>query len=72
MVLSDQSLGNAIVAYHVQHWDELGVDYIIWWQQIWSADRADEGWRDYTRGTDITTRHQDHLHVTLADSGGGA
>lgn len=54
------------------HAETLGVDYLIWQDKIWSLARDDEGWRDYTRGTDITTRHQDHLHVTLADSGGGA
>jgi len=27
--------------------------------------RADEGWRPYTRGTDVTTRHEDHLHITV-------
>ena len=27
--------------------------------------RDAEGWRDYPHGTDITTRHDDHLHVTI-------
>ena len=30
MVLSNDALGDAIVAYHIAHWDELGVEYIIW------------------------------------------
>ncbi|MGC3021911.1 MULTISPECIES: M23 family metallopeptidase [unclassified Brevibacterium] len=52
------------------HAEALGVDYLIWQDKIWSLARDSEGWRDYAHGTDITTRHEDHLHVTVADSGG--
>ena len=50
-----------------EHADVLGVEYVIWQDKIWSLARDDEGWRDYTRGTDITTKHIDHLHVTVSD-----
>ena len=47
------------------HAETLGIDYLIWQNQIWSTARAGEGWRPYERGTDVTTRHDDHLHVTV-------
>ena len=50
-----------------EHAETLGVEYLIWQGKIWSLARADEGWRDYTRGTDITTRHDDHLHITVRE-----
>ena len=50
-----------------EHAEILGVEYLIWQGKIWSLARADEGWRDYTRGTDITTRHDDHLHITVRE-----
>jgi murein DD-endopeptidase MepM/ murein hydrolase activator NlpD len=47
------------------HAQTLGVEYLIWQDKIWSLARDAEGWRDYTHGTDITTQHIDHLHVTV-------
>jgi hypothetical protein len=44
----------------------LGVMYIIWDRQIWSAARAGEGWRPY-RGPHP---HTDHVHVSLSRAGG--
>ena len=47
------------------------MDYIIWWQQIWSADRADEGWRAMEdRGSD-TENHFDHVHLNIKPDAGG-
>lgn len=37
-----------------------GVDQVIWNRKIWTLERADEGWRDYT-GTD--NPHTDHVHI---------
>ena len=37
MVLSNGALGEAIVAYHIAHWDELGVEYIIYKQRMLSS-----------------------------------
>ncbi len=76
----DLTFGNAIgqrptpaqleAGWQVTNWmkdhaEVLGVDYLIWQDKIWSLARDDEGWRDYNRGTDITTMHIDHLHVTV-------
>ena len=37
MVLGNSALGDAIVAYHIAHWDELGVEYVIWQQRMLSS-----------------------------------
>ena len=58
-------LGWQVTNWMQEHADTLGIDYLIWQNQIWSTSRADEGWRPYERGTDVTTRHDDHLHVTV-------
>lgn len=41
--------------------------YIIWQGRIWSATRAEEGWRPYSGGdiydpADPTGGHHDHIH----------
>ena len=48
----------------------LHVSYLIWQGRIWSAQRADQGWRAYTGGgvydpTDPTGGHYDHVHVSV-------
>lgn len=61
MVHADTALGNAIVQYHIDNWDSLGVDYIIWQQRIkYSANGAWEGMEN--RGS-ATQNHMDHPHV---------
>ena len=64
--------GDALVAYAQQHAEELGIDYIIWYQRIWSVARSDEGWRPMEdRGSD-TENHRDHPHINvLPDAPGG-
>ena len=46
MVLANTALGEAIVAYHVAHWNELGVEYLIYKQRMLSSPTARGcGWR---------------------------
>jgi Transglycosylase SLT domain len=50
----------------------LHITYVIWQGRIWSASRADEGWRPYTGGglydpNDPTGGHYDHIHISTAD-----
>jgi uncharacterized protein YraI len=53
------------VAEFVQaHYEELGVSYLIYSQQIWSVDRASEGWRFMEDRGSTTANHYDHVHVT--------
>ena len=61
MVMSDAALGNAIVEYHKAHWDELGVDYIIWQQRMLSSPNG--SWKAMADRGGATANHMDHPHV---------
>jgi hypothetical protein len=61
MVGSDAALGDAIVEYHLAHWDELGVDYIIWQQRILNS--PDGVWKAMADRGSATANHMDHPHV---------
>ncbi len=61
MVGSNAGLGDAIVAYHVAHWDELGVEYIIWQQRMLSAPGG--AWKAMENRGSATANHMDHPHV---------
>lgn len=65
-------LGWAVTNWLQEHADILGIDYLIWQGQIWSAGRADEGWRDYDGGgmhdaESITGGHYDHVHLSAVE-----
>lgn len=47
-----------------EHYAELGVSYLIYSQQIWSVERAGEGWRGMEDRGSATANHYDHVHVT--------
>ncbi|MBM0127904.1 peptidoglycan DD-metalloendopeptidase family protein [Pimelobacter simplex] len=57
--------GDALVAYAQAHARELGIDYIIWYQRIWSVTRADEGWRRMGDRGSATANHMDHPHINV-------
>ena len=57
--------GDALVAYAQGHARELGIDYIIWYQRIWSVARADEGWRPMEDRGSATQNHLDHPHINV-------
>ena len=61
MVMSNSALGDAIVAYHVAHWGELGVDYIIWEQRMLSSPNG--SWKMMENRGSGTANHMDHPHV---------
>jgi hypothetical protein len=61
MVMSDGALGDAIVAYHVAHWDELGVEYLIWKQRMLSSPGG--SWSGMENRGSATANHMDHVHV---------
>jgi hypothetical protein len=46
------------------HYQELGVNYIMYSQRIWSVDRSSEGWRYVEDRGSATANHYDHVHVT--------
>jgi hypothetical protein len=43
----------------------LDIEYIIYAQNIWSVERAGEGWRSMSDRGSITANHYDHVHVTV-------
>ncbi|MGY1776514.1 transglycosylase family protein [Geodermatophilus sp. SYSU D00804] len=61
MVMSDAALGDAIAQYHVDHWDELGVEYVIWQQRILTS--PDGAWKAMEDRGGATANHMDHVHV---------
>ncbi|WP_448628545.1 hypothetical protein [Geodermatophilus sp. URMC 64] len=61
MVLSDTALGNAIVQYHIDHWDELGVEYLIYRQRILQSPGG--SWEGMSDRGSATANHMDHVHV---------
>jgi Tfp pilus assembly protein FimV len=61
MVMSDAALGDAIVEYHIAHWDELGVEYVIWQQRMLSSPGG--GWKTMENRGSATANHMDHPHV---------
>ena len=61
MVMSDAALGDAIAQYHIAHWDELGVEYIIWQQRMLSSPGGSWSYME-DRGS-TTANHYDHVHV---------
>lgn len=61
MVLSDSSLGDAIVQYHRDHWGELGVEYLIWQQRYLGSPGG--SWEPMSDRGSSTANHMDHVHV---------
>jgi hypothetical protein len=64
MVMSDTALGNAIVQYTVDHWSELGVDYVIYQQRILTSPNG--AWKQMENRGSPTANHMDHVHVNYA------
>ena len=55
----DAALGDAIVEYHIAHWDELGVEYIIWQQRMLSSPGG--SWKAMADRGSATANHMDHV-----------
>jgi hypothetical protein len=61
MVLSDSALGSAIVQYSIDHWAELGVEYVIYKQRILNFPNG--SWQPMEDRGSPTANHMDHVHV---------
>ncbi len=61
--------GWAIAHYLVSQADQLDVRTVIFDDRIWTANRSDEGWRDYDpparSGDRAILEHRDHVHVDV-------
>jgi hypothetical protein len=62
MVSGDR--GREVAEFVREYYVELGVDYVIYSQQIWSVERSGEGWRPMEDRGSTTANHYDHVHVT--------
>jgi hypothetical protein len=70
----NRTKGWAMAQYLVAHADRLAVATVIFDGQIWTARRADAGWRSYRPDTSgrsaqvaAILEHRDHVHVDVAD-----
>jgi hypothetical protein len=62
MVSGDR--GWQVAEFIRNNYSQLGVNYLIYSQQIWSVDRSGEGWRGMEDRGSTTANHYDHVHVT--------
>lgn len=62
MVSGDR--GWEVAEFVREHYQALGVSYLIYSQQIWSVERGGEGWRGMSDRGSTTANHYDHVHVT--------
>ena len=74
-----RQLGQTVASWLVTNHAKLGVKYVIWNTQIWSVQRANEGWRacgpgqaSCYSGSDDTAAHRDHVHVSVFGDQAGA
>lgn len=66
----DKAKGDSLAQHVVSNASAYGVTYVIWYQRIWSVERAAEGWRSMKdRGSD-TANHKDHVHVSFSSTPG--
>lgn len=61
--------GTRLARYARAHHSDLGVQYVVWRQQIWNIARDDEGWRDMPDRGNPTDNHMDHVHISLTGDG---
>ncbi|MDZ5662390.1 hypothetical protein SFC79_11505 [Nocardioides sp. S-58] len=57
--------GWAIAEFLRANYAALGIEYIIYSQQMWSVERSGEGWRGMSDRGSVTANHYDHVHVTV-------
>ena len=69
----NRTRGWAVAQYLVARADRLAVSTVIYDGWIWTARRADEGWRDYevdtrrrSKAVAAILEHRDHVHVDVA------
>lgn len=63
-IMTSGDRGWQVAEFVRAHYAELGVNYIIYSQHIWSVERSSEGWRGMEDRGSTTANHYDHVHVT--------
>ncbi len=61
----DKATGDAIASFLLAHAGEFNLYDVIWYQQIWTAQRSSEGWRFYGDYGSPTANHMDHVHMKV-------
>jgi uncharacterized protein YraI len=64
-VMTSGSTGWDIAEFLRANASALGIEYIIYSQNIWSVERSGEGWRGMSDRGSTTANHYDHVHVTV-------
>ena len=57
--------GWAVAEFLRANYSALGIEYLIYSQQMWSVERAGEGWRGMSDRGSTTANHYEHVHVTV-------
>ncbi|GAB3223353.1 hypothetical protein GCM10027447_11000 [Glycomyces halotolerans] len=59
----DKAYGDNLAAWLVENASELGVQYVIWYRQIWMPS---SGWKSYSlAGGDPSSDHTNHVHLSI-------
>jgi uncharacterized protein YraI len=64
-IMTSGETGWAVANFLRANYAALGIEYIIYSQNIWSVERAGEGWRGMSDRGSTTANHYDHVHVTV-------
>jgi hypothetical protein len=64
-IMTSGATGWAVANFLRANYASLGIEYIIYSQNIWSVERSGEGWRGMSDRGSTTANHYDHVHVTV-------
>ncbi|RYC14592.1 SH3 domain-containing protein [Nocardioides zhouii] len=64
-IMTTGETGWAVANFLRANYSALGIEYIIFSQNIWSVERGGEGWRGMSDRGSTTANHYDHVHVTV-------
>ncbi len=64
-IMTSGARGQQIAAWLRAGYSKLGIVEIIYQQQIWTTQRASEGWRPMPDRGSVTANHYDHIHVLV-------
>lgn len=65
-IMVSGSNGQAVANYMRANAASLGVTEVIYQQQIWTTQRASEGWRAMSDRGSAAANHMDHVHVSVS------
>ena len=64
-IMTSGDTGWEVAEFLRANYSALGIEYIIFSQQMWSVERGGEGWRAMSDRGSTTANHYDHVHVTV-------